>query len=174
MSGVLLSCSRKSRGLQNSKTPDPLSAEAQATEPFPRQCNGKTAPQRKGKFTLVLPTLGKMGESSLACASGLYCAGRIDTAQRFFTDSHAGLAPRDGLLDRLERLLRSRHAPLGHAEVDHLDHRAAVVQGDQYVAGLDIAMDSPFLVGMLYRVANRREQVQSLSGRQVVLVAVVR
>ncbi len=62
---------------------------------------------------------------------------------------------------------------LGHAEVDDLGDRHPVVERDQHVGGLDVAVDNPLLMGMLHRMANRDEQFQTLLRREVVLVAVV-
>ena len=53
---------------------------------------------------------------------------------------------------------------LGDAEVDHLGHRLAVVEGDQDVGRLDVAVDDPLLVGVLDRLADRDEQLQPLAG----------
>ena len=62
---------------------------------------------------------------------------------------------------------------LGHAEVDHLGHRLAVVERDHDVGRLDVAVDDPLLVGVLDRLADRHEQLQPLPRRQVVVVAVL-
>ncbi len=43
---------------------------------------------------------------------------------------------------------------LGDAEVDHLRHRHAVVQRDQDVRRLDVAVDDPLLVRVLDGVAD--------------------
>ena len=51
---------------------------------------------------------------------------------------------------------------LGHAEVDHLRHRLAVVQGDQHVGRLEVAVDDALLMGVLDRLADRDEQFQPL------------
>ena len=40
---------------------------------------------------------------------------------------------------------------LGDAEVDHLGHRLAVLQGDQNIAGFEIAMNDSLLMRMLDR-----------------------
>ena len=66
-----------------------------------------------------------------------------------------------------------RPGRLGHAEVDDLGHRPAVVQGDQDVRGLEVAVDDPLLVRVLHRLADRDEQLQPLAGRQPPLVAVL-
>ena len=42
----------------------------------------------------------------------------------------------------------------GHAEVDDLGHRLAVVRRDQHVRRLDVAVDDPFLMGVLHRLAD--------------------
>ena len=55
---------------------------------------------------------------------------------------------------------------LGHAEVDHLGHRLAVVQRDQDVGRLDVAMDDAFLMGVLHGLADRNEQFQAFARRQ--------
>ena len=63
---------------------------------------------------------------------------------------------------------------LGQSEVDHLGHRPAVVLGDQNVRGLNVAVDNPFLVGMLHRLADLHEQIEPGRDRQPPLVAVLR
>ena len=57
---------------------------------------------------------------------------------------------------------------LGHAEVDHLGHRLAVVERDQDVGRLDVAVDDALLVGVLDRLADRDEQLQPLARRELV------
>ena len=52
---------------------------------------------------------------------------------------------------------------LGDAEVDHLRHRPAVVQRDQHVRRLEVAVDDPFLVRVLDRVADLDEQLEPLA-----------
>ena len=49
---------------------------------------------------------------------------------------------------------------LGDAEINHLGHRHAVVQGDQDVRWLDVAMNDAFLVRMLDGMANLDEQFE--------------
>ena len=61
---------------------------------------------------------------------------------------------------------------LGHAEVDDLRHRLAVIEGDQHVGGLEVAVDDALLMRVLHRLADRDEQFQPLPRREVVLVAV--
>ena len=49
---------------------------------------------------------------------------------------------------------------LGHPEVDHLGHRLPVVQRDQDVGRLEVAVDDALLVGVLHRLADVDEQPQ--------------
>src|SRR5262245_17297372 len=62
---------------------------------------------------------------------------------------------------------------LGDAKVDDLRYRLAVVQGDQNVGRLQIAMDNALLMGMLYRLADRQEQFKPLPWRKSMFVAVL-
>ena len=68
--------------------------------------------------------------------------------------------------------LRSRS--FRHAEVDDLRHGRAVGQGDENVRGLEVAVDDPFLMRVLHRVADGDEELEPVRGRQVVLVAILR
>ena len=45
---------------------------------------------------------------------------------------------------------------LGHAEVDDLRHRHAVVQRDEDVRRLEVAVDDAFLMRVLHRLADLR------------------
>ena len=56
----------------------------------------------------------------------------------------------------------------GDAEVDHLDHRPAVVQRDQHVGRLEVAVNDALLMGMLHRLADRDEQLQPLADGQLI------
>jgi hypothetical protein len=52
---------------------------------------------------------------------------------------------------REQRLLRELlPGGLGHADVDHLDQRLSVVQRDQHVRRLDVAVNDPFLMRVLH------------------------
>ena len=62
---------------------------------------------------------------------------------------------------------------LGHAEVDDLGHRLAVVGRDQHVGRLDVAVDDPLLMRVLDRLADGDEQLEPLVRRELILVAVV-
>ena len=54
---------------------------------------------------------------------------------------------------------------LGDAEVDHLGHRlGAVLDGDEDVAGLEVAVDDAFLVGVLDGAADLEEELEALRG----------
>ena len=55
---------------------------------------------------------------------------------------------------------------LGDAEVDHLGHRLAVVQRDQDVRRLEVAVDDAFLMGVLHGLADVGEQLQPLARRR--------
>ena len=66
---------------------------------------------------------------------------------------------------RVDRLLGELLAEgLGHAEVDDLDHRHAVMRGDQDVRGLQVAMDHALLVRMPHRLAHLEEQPEPFPG----------
>jgi hypothetical protein len=54
---------------------------------------------------------------------------------------------------------------LGDAEVDHLGHGHAVVQRDEDVRRLDVAVDDALLVGVLDGVADLDEQLEPLGWR---------
>ena len=54
---------------------------------------------------------------------------------------------------------------LGNAEVDDLRHGHAVVQRDEDVRRLEIAMDDPFLMRVLHRLADLDEKIQTLRRR---------
>jgi hypothetical protein len=62
---------------------------------------------------------------------------------------------------------------LGHAEVDYLRHRAIVLDLDQQVRRLDVAVDDALLVRVLHAFADLAEQLESLVRRQPVAVTVV-
>jgi hypothetical protein len=70
-----------------------------------------------------------------------------------------------------ERLVADR---LGHAKVDDLGDRAAVLQRDQHVGGLEIAVDDSFVVRVFHGLADGNEQRHSLPRGKMALVAVLR
>ena len=70
---------------------------------------------------------------------------------------------------RVERLLGQLLTDrLGHAEVDDLGHRLAVVDRDQDVRRLEVAVDDAFLMGMLHGLADRNEQFQPFAASKLV------
>jgi hypothetical protein len=62
---------------------------------------------------------------------------------------------------------------LGDAEVDHLRHRHPVVQRNENVRRLDVAMDDPLLVRVPDGLANLDEQIEPFLGGEVGLVAII-
>ena len=70
------------------------------------------------------------------------------------------IVPYCGEQGLLGQLLLGR---FGHAEVDDLGDRLAVVERHQDVGGLNVAVDNALLVGVLDRMANRHEQFQPLA-----------
>ena len=63
---------------------------------------------------------------------------------------------------------------LGDAEVDNLGNRLVVVECDQHVRRLDIAVDDAFLVSVLNRLAHGHEQFQPLPGSELAGIAELR
>jgi hypothetical protein len=59
------------------------------------------------------------------------------------------------------------------AEINHLWHRHPIVQRDEDVRRLDVAVDDALLVRVLNRVANFDEQIKPFLGVEIGLVAVV-
>src|SRR3989442_1482153 len=62
---------------------------------------------------------------------------------------------------------------LGDAEINHLRHRFAVVQRDENVRGLDVAMDDALLVRVLDRLADFDKEIEPFFGWKLVLIAVL-
>ena len=62
---------------------------------------------------------------------------------------------------------------LGHAEVDHLWDRLAVVDCHHNVRRLDVAVDDALLMRVLDRMADRNEEFQPLARSQPLLVAIL-
>ncbi len=62
---------------------------------------------------------------------------------------------------------------LGDAEVDHFRDRLAIVESDQHVGRLDVAVDHPLLMRVLDRLADRDEQLQPLARVEPGLVAIL-
>src|SRR2546430_1635566 len=61
----------------------------------------------------------------------------------------------------------------GDAEIDHLWHGYAIIDGDENVRRFDIAMNDPLLMSMLDRLTDFHEQVQPLPRREIPFVAEV-
>ena len=61
---------------------------------------------------------------------------------------------------------------LGDAEINHLRHGHVILRRQQRVRGFDVAMDDAFLMRVRDRAADLDEQVQTLSGGELVLIAV--
>lgn len=51
--------------------------------------------------------------------------------------------------------------------------RLAIVQRNQDVRRFDVAVDAPFLVRVLHRLAVGDKKLETIAGRQIVLVAVL-
>ena len=71
----------------------------------------------------------------------------------------------------LGQLLAGR---LGHAEVDDLRHRFAVVERDQHVRRFEVAVDYSFLVGVLHGLADGDEEFEPFARGEVLLVTIFR
>ena len=69
------------------------------------------------------------------------------------------------------RSLNVRFAHPGHAEVQDLGLSPLV---DQDVAWLQVAMDHPFLMGMMDGIADLAEELQALPGAQIARLDVIR
>ena len=63
---------------------------------------------------------------------------------------------------------------LGNSEINHLRNGDAIVQGDKDVGRLDVAMNDALLMGMLDGLTDSHEKIQSVDGRHLVLVAILR
>ena len=78
-------------------------------------------------------------------------------------------------MGRVQRVFSQRLVHrLGQPEVDHLRYGLAVVQTDQDVARLQVAVNDALLVGVLHRLADRREQREPLRDAQAGVVAILR
>jgi hypothetical protein len=62
---------------------------------------------------------------------------------------------------------------LGDAEVDDLGYGPPVLERDEHVRRLQVAVDDPLLVGVLHPLAHLDEQLEALAGAQAVRVAVL-
>jgi hypothetical protein len=110
-------------------------------------------------------------------AQGIHVAPRIDIQRVHLGLFRAHVERRaDHLVEcRVNRLLRqSRTGRLGDPKVDHLGHRNVVVQCDQNVRRLDVAVDDPFLMRVLNRPADLGKKLQPAPGIEPPLVAELR
>jgi hypothetical protein len=79
--------------------------------------------------------------------------------------AHVGRRANQLPVGREERLLGQRRLQrLGRPEVNHLGHGFAVVQRDQDVRGLEVAVDDAFLMGMLDGLAHGRNSCKRSGG----------
>ncbi len=103
-------------------------------------------------------------------------AARVDIEARHFRllGTHVQRRPDHLGEGREQRLLGELLVGrFGDAEIDHLGNRPAIVERDQHIRRLDVAVDDPLLVRMLHGMTDLHEQFQPLVDRQVVLVAVL-
>ena len=82
--------------------------------------------------------------------------------------THVGRRADELLELRVNRLVRQPALRrFGDAEINHLRHGHAVVQRDQDVRGLDVAMDDALLMRVLNGVANVDEQVEPFARGEI-------
>ena len=99
----------------------------------------------------------------------------IGVAERGLLGAHVlGRADQLAVFGKVRLLGQPLLGRLGDAKVDDLGDRFAILLGDQHVGRLEVPVDDPLLMGMLDRLADVDEDPQSLAGRQLVLVAVLR
>ncbi len=75
--------------------------------------------------------------------------------------NHATKARIDGLLSE------GTAGGFGDTEVDDFGNRLVIVQRDQHIRWLDVAVDDSLLMGMLNRLAHRQEEFESLLRREL-------
>ncbi len=68
-------------------------------------------------------------------------------------------------MDTREVIARFEAERQALALMDHHGHRLAVLEGDEDVRRLDVAVDDPLLVRVLDGMADLGEEVQALGGR---------
>src|SRR5207244_908314 len=99
----------------------------------------------------------------------------IDTGDFGLLGAHVGRCP-DELLEGGEDGFVGQAlvaGGFGDPEINHFGHGDAVVDGDQDVGRLDVAVDDAFLVRVLDGVTNLAEQRQPLAGGELFVIAVV-
>ena len=98
----------------------------------------------------------------------------VQSAHLRLLRTHVGRRADELMQLRIDRRVRQpAFRRLGDAEINHLGHRHAVMQRDEDVRRLDVAMDDPFLVRVLDGLADLDEQVEPFLGGEIILVAVV-
>ena len=82
----------------------------------------------------------------------------VQAAQFRLLRAHVGGRADDLFVSGKKRFVRQRHClrRLGDAEINDLRHRHAIVERDEDVGRLDVAMDDAFLMRMLDGMANLR------------------
>jgi plasmid stabilization system protein ParE len=101
------------------------------------------------------------------CSSGV----EVELVQLRLLGAHVLQRADDRAEFGIERLIgQPRTGRLRHAKVDDLGDRLAIVQGDQDIRRLEVAMDDPLLVRVLHRLADRDRQLESLAQRQPAFV----
>ena len=87
----------------------------------------------------------------------------IEIVQRRLLRGHvlrrADHSAEPGVKRAVGQLLAGR---LGDSEVDHLGDGPVIVERDHHIGRLNVAMDDPFLVGVLNGMANGDEQLEAL------------
>ena len=92
----------------------------------------------------------------------------VQAAQGRLFRAHVGRRADHVLEAGEERLLRQLLPQrLGHAEINHLGHRLAVMQRHQHVARLDVAVNDALLMRVLHRLADLHEKLQPLARGKV-------
>jgi tetratricopeptide (TPR) repeat protein len=129
--------------------------------------------------TRSLPVEGRFAGQQLVeqHAQAVDVAARVDVQPAHLRLLGAHVERRaDHLLElRINRLLdQPSLRRLGHAKVDHLRHRLPVVDRDEDVRRLQIAVDDGFLVRVLHALTDEEEQVEPFAYREPMAVAVLR
>src|SRR5262249_43392313 len=60
----------------------------------------------------------------------------------------------------------------GDAKIDYFRHGHSVMESDQDIGRLDIAMNDAFLVGVLDGLTNLCEKIEALAGAEIILVTI--
>ena len=99
---------------------------------------------------------------------------RFDSIAPRLFGTHIGWRANKLLESGEERLIgQPSLGRFGDPEIDHLWHRHSVVQRDEDVGRLDVAVDDALLVRVLDGVADLAEQFEALAGRKIFPVTIV-